>query len=237
MVRGDETYTKLNTIWPEENRSNFEQELKIDRFLKDLPTLQNLINSYVYIKGGEGVGTYLSHTDWYHNQVLLCDGDADRKKLDSALRQLDYGTYLVKDQPVQCMGFAILLAGLPNNPGFRSVGGAVNLTGNPAVNVSELVPQNIKDGSMYSCSSNNGYYITRVDTIDDVKTGDLPVRCFMQPGHIMGVVAKKTVDGEDCLLIADANAASDGKVRIRQINASTIDDVFGPYPFKKIVLR
>ena len=167
----------------------------------------------------------------------MCNGDADRKKLDAALRQLDYGTWLIKDQAVQCVGFAILLAGLPNNPGFRNVGGAVSSTGNPAVNVSELVPQNVKNGSLYSCTSNNGYYVTRVDTIEDVKTGDLPVRCYMEPGHIMGVVAKKTVNGEDWLLIADANAASDGKMRLRQISASTIDDVFGPYPFKKIVLR
>jgi hypothetical protein len=242
MTRGDATYNWLNTIYPEENRSHFEDELNSDEFLKDLVELQGIINSWTPDGPNNPnkytVGRYIIHkSDWVIRQYAKCKTIQDENNLAAGLRQLDWATNLVDGQPVQCLGFVELLSCLPNNPGFRSVGGAVNDQGKPASCAAELVPYAVKSGEYTAISTDNGYVACQINSIEEIKPGDEAVRWGNAPGHIMGILANKVINGETWLLIADANAANDGKMRIRQANASMIPDIFGPYPFKTIVLR
>lgn len=221
-------------VYPE-GGNNFQEELKTDPYLSEIKTLADYLNDYVdqytydefWSRKAPGAGEYLRNTDWYRHLGTRA------AQIEPALRHLDQNSFLIKagartkDQPIQCIGWTILLAFLEYDRSPKNIGGANVQT------ASQLVPKEIINGT-YNYFSRHGYVFRVVRSFDEVDPGDQYV-LYNGAGHIGVVVDKKQVDGQTILLVADANRHSDGKVHIFEVTDGNFDAVFGPG--RKVVIK
>ena len=221
----------IKSIAPEERGLRFESEFKNSKFLSGLLELRELINSYDS-SSDIGVGTHLRSTDWYIKQILrLKENNRDRDDFESSLRQLDYYTNMWPLQPVQCVGGAILLAGLHD-----SECNIPQISGFDISRASQLIPDEIKSGKL-DAMANGGVYVKAVTKREDVEPGNLFVLPYTYVGHVGCVVDKKIVNGETILLYAAFNQKGDGRMDIFEVDGNNFDAVMGPAPLRKYVLK
>lgn len=247
------------SINPEERSSRFKNEIEAPGFLKDLKELEAIINSYEY-SSGKMVGDYIKSFDWYKRQVdrLTKQGDTG-EDLENAIKHLNsHANMLNLKQPVQCVGFVILLASLK----YKEFN-AYNVYDLTATQARDICPTKIRgvcgealygaypvdsfqfDKIVSSLPSVKGcdvyakkYYIAQpVNTIDEIQVGDLFVNIDTETGHIGAIVGKKTVNGKTVLLMADSNRTSEGKVKVYETDENNFDVVLGAYPWPKVMIR
>lgn len=230
-TKDDRLSKELKTIAPEERVSRFESDFSKDQFLGGLVELRSIINSFD-VASGLGVGTYIRQSEWYKKQVERLKNDkTGLNGFESALNHLDQNTHQVTGQPVQCIGLAILLAGLNDKDcKFKNIGGE------QISRAAQLVPDSIKNGSMKAVSRGN-YSVKTLESITDYQPGDLFLLYNTPVGHIGGVVGKKVVNGETVLLFAAANQTSEGDMKLFEVDGNNFDVVTGPPSYKRVVIR
>ena len=143
-------------------------------------------------------------------------------------------TYWYKKQPLQCIGWVILLAALDYRQSPQDISGA------DIGYARELIPNSIRLDS-YQESWQNGFHTLKVGSLDEINVGDLFVTYELMfnesPGHIGAIVDKKVIDGETVLLATDANRKDDGLVRIFKIHRGNMYGVLGIPPKKWVIIR
>ena len=221
----------VKSIAPEERGMRFESEFKNSSFLSGLLELRDLINLYDP-DSKVGVGTYLRSTPWYLKQISrLKENNPQRDDFESSLRELDYSSNKWPSQPVQCVGGAILLAGLHDAECHLP-----QISGFDIRRAAQLVPDEVKSGKIDSMANGN-VYVKAITTRQEVETGDLFVLPYTYVGHVGCVVGKKVINGETVLLYAAFNQTGDGRMNIFEVDGNNFDAVMGPAPLRKIVMR
>ncbi len=211
-----------------QNTDRFAVELGSDPFLMNLVELQGLLNG-IDAKSHRLVGSHLRNSSWYVREVNRIGNNPDLlKKFEGALRHLDNISNYVPGQKVQCVGLVALVAGMDSR--------FFEISGQPISVVRELVPMDIKL-PFRSDLWVDGYHLVAVKKIEQVNVGDLPMIYSTNTGHVSAVVGKKVVDGKTVLLLISANDDKDGKINIFEVDSGNFDEVFGEFPYKKIVLR
>jgi hypothetical protein len=179
--------------------------------------------------------------------------------LENAIKHLNsHANMLNLKQPVQCVGFVILLASLK----YKDFN-AYNVYDLPATQARDICPTKIRgecgealygaypvnsfqfDKIVSSLESVKGcdvyakkYYVAQpVNTIDEIQVGDLFVNIDTETGHIGAIVGKKMVNGKTVLLMADSNRTSEGKVKVYETDENNFDVVMGAYPWPKVMIR
>lgn len=239
----------MSYVYPEENTDLFEEEFKEDSYFSEIRELQNIVNDLPPAFEGN-LGSYLKTTAWYANRN-------NKEDLRGALNILDYTN--VPGQPLQCVGFAILLSALNDeNLNVQNVGGAYSFgAGNsPAKTATELIPYKLFSNK-YLMSASTGYgglaLASENMKIDDYEVGDLFIRADIgriangyspdgdaisfHTGHVGAIIGKKIVDGKTVLLVADANRKNDGKIRIFEVTENNFYKIFGDPGVSKYIVR
>ena len=221
----------VRKIFPEEKRENFENEIKTDPWLKTVKTLTDSINSYSdkssltgYVLGTNvGVGEYIKTTPWYQNLEKS-------EVMETALRHLNWNTYTIENQAIQCIGWVILLSAInePESP--------KDISGQPVSSARQLIPKEIISKHYNSVVSGSLVYKT-VDNISEINVGDQFITYSTNVGHIGAIVGKKTVAGKTILLASDANRKNDGKIRLFEVDETNFDAIFGEAPYKKVFIK
>jgi len=218
-------------IFPEERRQNFEEDLSTNPWLRTIKTLTDIINSYsdthspedVRLGIKEKLGDYLKKSSWYLNLE-------NKDTIEPGLRHLNWNTYLIDREAIQCIGWVVLLAFInePQSP--------KNISGQLVSNAHELVPKEIVQRTKKLVSS-GGLLFRTLEDISEVDIGDLFVRYDTQAGHVGLVVGKKLISGKTVLLVSDANRKRDGIVRLFEVDENNFNAVFGEYPYQKILVK
>ncbi len=226
--RNDSLSLLLQQIVPEERISRFENELLTDPLLVSLVDLRNEVNS-LDPKGRVLVGNFLRRTPWYAQELARLGNTPEAiSKLDVALSGLNYYSNTWPGQKVQCVGLIVLLSVM--DPRIYNIGGI------DFVNAADLIPKEIKNGSMIWMHPGN-YEVRRVTSIDEVQIGDVGDRYSDGVGHIFAVVGKKTYEGQTVLLVVSANQTGEGVMSIFEVDNSNFDVVFGMPAYYKVVIR
>jgi len=225
--RGDDLSTLAQTIVPDERVSRFAHELSSDPFLVSLASLRDKINA-LDPSSTVLVGNYLHKSAWYSQETKRLGDPLKIKQLDSALSHLNGFSNAWSGQKIQCVGLVVLLSAMNSN--------VVNIGGIDFVNAKDLVPQSIRGGSKLAVDQ-GGYLAIPIDTIDEVRVGDVGVRYYTGIGHVFVVVGKKSFGGQTVLLVAAANQTGEGRVYIFEVDKSNFDTIFGEPSFYKVVLR
>lgn len=195
-----------------EDLSLFEQVIENDLVLQDILAFGNAINSYSE-KGGLFLNEYLKKTDWFHNYLKVFEADESRVG-----RLIDRVTCRqIVGEPLQCVGFVVLLTELYPSMGFPYVGRA------SADMAGKIVPD-IMFGleGVFDTNFGESFLVGKSLQIRDYNAGDTFV-LKGEPGHV-GVVLARI--GET-LLVADSNRHWNGRVRVFTVNRNNFDDVFG----------
>jgi hypothetical protein len=191
----------------------FMEELKNNPSLQDIYNFSETVNGYE--EGTKSLFEFLTKSDWYmHFLRYLLDENNDID-VDKALRK---GTFRqIQGQPLQCVGFAMILRDLYPDLGFPDISGTtVAVAG-------ELVPDFVYGlEGRYSTGYGEIALVGKSLTIDDYTPGDLYV-IKGYPGHVGTVLAKN----ENGLLLADSNRLWDGRVNIFYVDERNFDAVFG----------
>ena len=224
-------------VFPEEDISGFTKELEDRGYLADIDNLKDLVNSYKEAHPAEKfavgesprLGDYIKESSWYLGLTK-----SKKEAINSSLGHINYYTYWYKNQPLQCIGWVILLASLGYRQSPQDISGA-------AVGYArELIPDSIRL-DRYRESWQNGFHTLKVTSLDEINVGDLFLTYELMfndtPGHIAAIVDKKVIDGETVLLAADANRKDDGLVRMFKIHRGNMYGVLGIPPKKWIVIR
>lgn len=225
--RGDDFSALVQTIAPDERVSRFTQELSTDPFLVSLVSLRDRINA-LDPNSTVLVGNYLHKSDWYSQEIKRLSDPSKIKQLNAALSHLNGFSNAWSGQKIQCVGLVVLLSAM--NPNVVNIGGV------DFVNAKDLVPSSIRGGSKLAVDQ-GGYLAVPIDTIDEVRVGDVGVRYYTGIGHVFVVVDKKSFGGQTILLVAAANQTGEGRVYIFEVDDSNFDTVFGEPSFYKVVLR
>ena len=239
----------MDYIYPDERVEHFQEEIEKEEYLSQIRELRDVVNALPTSFSGN-LGDYLKTTEWY-------EGIPDKESVEAPLRMLNYTK--IEGQPLQCVGFVILLAGLKyEGINFQNVGGAYSF-GNgttPAETATELIPfELISDEYAHIVPTGYGGIAlgSKDMSIDDYEVGDLFVRTDVGPlytsgsstganttfktGHIGAIIGKKVVDEEVVLLVADANRKNDGKIRIFEVTEHNFYKIFGEPGIKKFIIR
>ncbi len=209
---------------------NAEEDINFKEYdIKELENIQKLkeaVNSYP-ADSEEGLYKYLSTTDWYKESV----NEKNKEYVDRILELVSITK--IPGQPLQCMGFVMMLSWLYPSLDIPYIGGG------PA-SARELAPAELRSAKYENTSSYfsgfaNTFAIGGKLTISDYEPGDLYVRTDgvkMQStgkpaGHV-GVILGKRVDGNGntVLLAADSNRLGDGKIRIFEVDKWNEDEIF-----------
>jgi hypothetical protein len=226
--RNDSLSLLLQQIVPEERTGRFETELLTDPLFVSLVNLRKEINS-LDPNGKILVGDFLRQTPWYNQELTRLGNTPEAiSKLNAALSHLNYYSNTWHGQKVQCVGLVILLSVM--DPRVFNIGG-IDFT-----NVTDIVPKEIKNGSWISLHPGN-YEVRRVNSIDEVRVGDVGARYEDRVGHVFVIVGKKTYEGQTVLLAASANQTGDGVISIFEVDNSNFDVVFGMPAYYKVVIR
>ena len=240
----------MDYIYPDENSNNFAAELDSEGgYLPEISELKSLVNSLPNDFSGN-LGDYIKTKSWY-----LAKKDKDG--LNEALDMLNYTK--VSGQPLQCVGFAVLLSAITNeNLHIQNVGGARSFGDgfSSAQTATELIPRKLFIDE-YLKAAGTGYggvaLASKDMSIDDYKVGDLFIRADVggynsvltkdgsqitfQTGHIGAIVGRKIVDGETVLLVADSNRKNDGRIMIFEVTEHNFYKIFGDPGVRKFIIR
>ena len=217
-------------IYPEQDTRLFENEITRSSYLQDVFALQQILNSANETNHGN-IAQMVRNSEWYQKKVN--EGNTNQK-MESAINQLNY--VHVKDQPVQCVGWVILIAGLPYPNMPVSIGGA-DIRG-PA----ELIPNSILTYPDRQTASTQigGLLIAERDMeISEINGSDL----FLMrdapgsPGHVGVILSRKNIGGKYYLLVSESNRHSDGRIQIFTVDEYNFNAKLGMPPEKKILLR
>jgi len=217
-------------IYPEQDTGLFTSEIAHSNYLQDVFALQQIINS-VDENNADDIAGIVRSSKWYKNKVT---GGRIDQKVESAINQLNYVT--IKDQPVQCIAWATLLAGLPYSNMPISIGSA-DIRG-PA----DLIPNSILTfpDRQTAPSPTGGMLIAERDIkISGINGSDL----FLMrgapggPGHVGVILSRKSTGGKDYLLVTESNRHNDGRVQIYTVDENNFNAKLGMPPEKKILLR
>lgn len=199
------------TIYDAKSPSFFADTIRDNRSLQNIIQLSNTVNAYS--EGSESLFTFLKNSEWYtqfKNMSLDKSIDIDKALLKGACLQ-------IQGQPLQCIGFAMILTDLYPELGFPNISGAT------ADMAGKLVPDFVYGiEGQFSTGYGETALVGKSLTIDDYSPGDFYV-IKGTPGHVGAVLAKK---GE-VLLVADSNRLWDGRVNIFYVDARNFDAVFG----------
>jgi hypothetical protein len=215
-------------IYPEQNIQLFANEIARSNYLQDIFELQQILNSANETNHGN-VSKIVRNSEWYQKKVT--DGNTNQK-MESAINQLDY--VHVPNQPVQCVAWASLIAGLPYPNMPISIGGA-DIRG-PI----ELIPNSILTHPYRQTapSPTGGLLIAERDMeINDINGGDLFLMRNQPMGHVGVIHSRKHIDGKYYLLVSEANRHSDGRIQIFTVDEYNFNAKLGMPPEKKILLR
>lgn len=185
--------------------------------ISDNPSLQNIIvfsNAVnAYQEGSDSLFNYLTGSEWYiqYKEMLFAvDINVDKALIKGTYRQ-------VQGEPLQCVGFAMILTDLYPELGFPDISCAT------AEMAGKLVPDFVYGiEGRYSTGYGETVLVGKSLTIDDYSPGDFYV-IKGSPGHVGAVLAKK--GGR--LLVADSNRHWDGRVNIFYVDDRNFDAVFG----------
>lgn len=218
----------VSPIYPEENRIAFETELANDPYYVDMITVMQILNS-VDETSARDVAGYLRASDWYQNKLV--NGQLT-PRMESAINQLSYTK--VPGQPVQCIGWASFLAGMPYSTAPADIG-SVAIKG-----PNELIPTTVLTAPYRQTapSPTGGYIIANRDMkIDDFHTGDLFVMRNTFIGHVGVIMGKKLYHGKYILLVTEANRQNDGRIAVYTVDEYNLNAKLGMPPQKKIIIR
>ena len=213
-------------IYPEQDTHLFSSEIAHSSYLQDIITLQQILNGVDETNHGN-ISKVVRNSGWYQKKVN--EGNANQK-MESAINQLDY--VHIKDQPVQCVGWAILIAGLPYPNMPVSIGGA-DIRG-PA----ELIPNSILTypDRQTAPTQIGGLLIAERDMeISEINGSDL----FLMRGapgslgHVGVILSRKNAGGKDYLLVTESNRHSDGRIQIFTVDEYNFNAKLGMPPEKK----
>lgn len=214
------------------NLSQFEEEFKSDPVLQEILLLQEDLKEFPDDYQGS-VFSFLQTTRWYNSFV----NDENR---DQVNRILEFATSTrVEGQPLQCVGFVIILSNLYPELNIPNIGGAhIN-------SAKDLIPDYARGFTSTEVATRpleiGGLInIAKGMPIDVYERGNLFVRDRYQlsrDGHV-GVILAKNLDsnGNTILLIADSNFNRDGLIEIYVVNESNIEEVFGPANANRYVI-
>ncbi len=143
--------------------------------------------------------------------------------LDIAIHHLNDNTYILPDQPMTCVGMAVLLGCLPVPLAPSYIGGE------KTAYASGLLHETTKEMlHLFGSYIDSGLLFVRIDTIKDVLVGDLFIRyAGNNKNHTGAVVGRKIVDGRVKLLMADANRKDDGVIRMFEVDQDNFRVIFG----------
>ncbi len=211
-----------------DDTNRFLVELASDPFLLSLLELRDLGNS-IDPQSKTEVGEYLKNSDWYNYELGLIGNNTNLiNKFDGALRHLNNLSNRVPGQKIQCVGFVSLIAGMDER--------FYEISGQPIEIAKDLIPSEIKSG-LWADISVRGYRTLVIKKIEQVNIGDLFVTYSTRTGHVFAVVSKKMIDGKTVLLVISANYFKDGRIHLFEVDETNFDEVFGAYPYRKIVIR
>jgi len=194
------------------NLDDFRDIIEKDNYLKDILLFSTTINSYTE-NGQYSLQSFLMDSDWYSSYLKK----NDMEYVNPVLAIQKGTTRRIIGEPMQCLGFVIMLTDLYPSMGFPDVSGAV------ADTAGKLVPDFVY-GVEGKFSTGYGEFalVGKSLTIDDYNPGDFFV-LKGYPGHVGAILAKK--DGK--LLVADSNRLWNGRVNIFVVNENNFDEVFG----------
>jgi len=219
----------VNMIYNAEDLGPFVEYVESNNTIKDILSLQKAVNSYP-VDSAQTLQKYLETTMWYKNFIK----DHDKENTDKTLRVVSYTR--IKNQPLQCVGFVMMVSSLYPELNVQYVGGA------PVSSARELIPTELASPiSRNIRGMATGYggiaYAGKSITLKYYEVGDLFVlrdtAAMMAEGggptgHI-GVVLGKTMkaDGSIVLLVADSNRHSGGQIKIFTVDNHNIEEIFG----------
>jgi hypothetical protein len=227
------------SVYIEENREGFEEEIALSAYIADVVTVGNLVNEYSqvypYERFQQGncpkVGDYIRASEWFAG---LSQERKDR--LNFALGQLNNWTYRFPTQVTQCVTWAIFLAdlGYPTSP--------VQVGGYDIHFARELIPTEMRgSGGPREIWQGGAQRYISAESLNDYEPGDLFVWQNLPysewAGHVGAVVAKKQIDGQTALLVSDANRGFDGRVRLFRITRVNQYAILGHPPLNWVILR
>jgi hypothetical protein len=220
-------FDSVKLIYDVEDIREFESVIAEKQEFQDILKLQEAVNSYDE-ESGISLDIYLKGTEWYKT---FKDEEA-RKEAD---RRISHATTSrIKGQPLQCVGFVMLVSSLYPELSIPYVGSV------QASTAREFVPPDLRN---YKYSEAKRWYTNFGAvayggplTIDMYEPGDLFVRTdgakaasTQKPtGHI-GLIMDKIVkeNGEVILLVADSNRHNDGRIRIFTVDQNNMEEILG----------
>ena len=215
-------------IYPEQDTRLFTSEITHSNYLQDVFVLQQILNT-VDETNADNVAGVIRSSGWYQNKVKM---GTVNQTMESAINQLDY--VHVQGQPVQCIGWATLLAGLPypNMP--------INIGSVPIHGPIDLIPNSILTypDKQTAFSPTGGTLIAERDMeISEINSGDLFLMRSLPVGHVGVILSRKSIDDKSYLLVTEANRHNDGRIQIYTVNEYNFNAKLGIPPAKKILLR
>lgn len=223
-----EIFDSVDLIYNIQDIREFESIIAEKEQLQDILKLQEAVNSYDE-NSGIPIEKYLKETEWYKT----FKDEESRKEAD---RRIMHATISrVQGQPLQCVGFVMLVSSLYPELSIPYVGGV------QATTARELIPPvlreyNYTDVIVRNAEVGGAVALGGALTIDMYKPGDLFIRkdganaaSTQKPtGHI-GVILEKIVkeNGKVVLLVADSNRDNDGRIKIFSVDESNLEEVFG----------
>jgi len=199
------------TIYDAKDLSNFADTIRDNRSLQNIIQFSNTVNAYS--EGPESLFQFLTNSAWYHQfkkMPLTSSIDIDKALLKGTRRQIE-------GQPLQCVGFSMILTDLYPELGFPDISRAT------ADVAGMLVPDFVYGvEGKFSTGYGETALVGKSLKINDYSPGDFFVIKGI-PGHVGAILAKKG----NLLLVADSNRHWDGRVNIFYVDEKNFDAVFG----------
>ncbi len=215
-------------IYPEQDTHLFAKEIANSNYLQDVFALQQILNS-VDETNADDIANVIRNSQWYKNKVTEAKID---QKLENAINQLNYVT--VKGQPVQCISWTTLLAGLPYPNMPISIGSV------PIDAPIDLIPNSILalPDRQTAPSPTGGTLIAKRDMeMTEINSGDLFLMRSAPFGHVGVILCRKQYNGKQLLLVTESNRHNDGRIQIYTVDEYNFNAKLGTPPEKKILLR
>ena len=199
-------------IYDVENIAFFADVVNENETLQDIFYLAETVNTFVEDRDFY-LGSYLKASEWYRQYTAQPENE--NLAIDRVIDKCTFRN--IPGEPLQCMGFVMMLADLYPSMGFPNVSKAV------AEVAGKMVPDFVYGvEGRFSTGYGEIALVGKSLTIEDYNAGDFFV-IKGHPGHVGAILAKK--DGR--LLVADSNRLWDGRVRFFIVDEKNFDEVFG----------
>ena len=211
-LKNNNTQNWANLFYNVETLDLFQHEIKSNVDIQDILAFSQTVNSFID-DNHCSLNEFLQTSEWYSNYVSACnDGSIN---VDKAIEK---GTFRqIVGEPMQCVGYVMMLSDLYPSLGFPDISGAV------AEVAGQLVPDFVYGlEGKFSTGYGELALVRKSLKIEDYNAGDFFV-IKGDPGHVGAILS--TTDGK--LLVADSNRLWDGKVHIFIVDKNNFDDVFG----------